>query len=44
LQDSINTTLQENFDKKQKKLKKQRNTAIGVAFTEFLILIGVLAK
>ncbi len=44
LQDSINTTLQENFDKKQKKLKKQRNTAIGVAFIEFLILIGVLAK
>ena len=44
LQDSINTTLQENFDKKQKKLKKQRNTAIGVAFTELLILIGLIAK
>jgi len=44
LQDSINTTLQDNFDKKQKKLKRQRNVAAGVAFTEFLILIGVLAK
>ncbi|WP_461367149.1 hypothetical protein [Candidatus Darwinibacter acetoxidans] len=44
LQDSINTTLQTNCDKKVKKLKKQRNTAIGVAFTELLLIIGILAK
>ena len=44
LQDSINTTLQTNCDKKVKKVKKQRNSAIGVAFTELLILIGLIAK
>lgn len=44
LQDSINTTLQDTYDKKLKKIKKQRNTAIGVAFTEFLVIIGLIAK
>jgi len=44
LQDSINTTLQANCDKKLKKVKKQRNSAIGVAFTELLLIIGILAK
>ena len=44
LQVCINTTLQDNFDKKQKKLKRQRNVAAGVDLTEFIILIGVLAK
>jgi hypothetical protein len=44
LQDSINTTLQENFDKKQKKLKRQRNSAIGIALTELLVIIGLIAK
>jgi len=44
LQDSINTTLQANCDKKLKKVKKQRNSAVGIAFTEFLIIIGLIAK
>ena len=44
LKDSINASLEDMYKQKVKKLKKQRNTAIGVAFTEFLILIGVLAK
>ena len=44
LKDSINASLETMYKQKVKKVKKQRNTAIGVAFTEFLILIGVLAK
>ena len=44
LQDSINTTLQANCDKKLKKVKKQRNSAVGIAFTEFLVIIGLIAK
>lgn len=44
LQDSINTTLQENFDKKQKKLKKQRNTFAGATLLEFLVILGLITK
>ena len=44
LKDSINTTLQTNCDKKLKKVKKQRNSAIGVALTEFLVILGLISK
>lgn len=44
LKDSINASLEAMYKQKVKKVKKQRNVATGIAFTEFLILIGVLAK
>jgi len=44
LKDSINASLETMYKQKVKKVKKQRNSAIGVAFTEFLILIGLIAK
>ena len=44
LKDSINASLEDMYKQKVKKVKKQRNVATGIAFTEFLILIGVLAK
>ena len=44
LKDSVNASLETMYKQKVKKVKRQRNVATGVAFTEFLILIGVLAK
>jgi len=44
LKDSINASLETMYKQKVKKVKRQRNVATGIAFTEFLILIGVLAK
>ncbi len=44
LKDSVNASLETMYKQKVKKVKKQRNVATGIAFTEFLILIGVLAK
>jgi len=44
LKDSINASLETMYKQKVKKVKRQRNVATGVAFIEFLILIGVLAK
>jgi hypothetical protein len=44
LKDSINASLETMYKQKVKKVKKQRNTAIGVAFTELLLIIGILAK
>jgi hypothetical protein len=44
LKDSVNASLEAMYKQKVKKVKKQRNVATGIAFTEFLILIGVLAK
>lgn len=44
LKDSVNASLEAMYKQKVKKVKKQRNVATGVAFTELLILIGVLAK
>ena len=44
LKDSINASLEDMYKQKVKKVKKQRNIATSIAFTEFLILIGVLAK
>ena len=44
LKDSINASLETMYKQKVKKVKRQRNIATSIAFTEFLILIGVLAK
>ena len=44
LKDSVNASLEAMYKQKVKKVKKQRNTAIGVAFTELLLIIGILAK
>jgi len=44
IKDSINASLEDMYKQKVKKVKRQRNVATGVAFTELLILIGVLAK
>jgi hypothetical protein len=44
LKDSVNASLETMYKQKVKKVKKQRNTAIGVAFTELLLIIGILAK
>jgi len=44
LQDSINTTLQANCDKKLKKVKKQRNTFAGATLVEFLVILGLISK
>ena len=44
LKDSVNASLEDMYKQKVKKVKRQRNVATSIAFTEFLILIGVLAK
>ena len=44
LKDSVNASLEDMYKQKVKKVKRQRNVATGIAFIEFLILIGVLAK
>ncbi len=44
LKDSINASLEDIYKQKNKKIKRQRNVATGVAFIEFLILIGILVK
>ena len=44
LKDSINASLEDMYKQKVKKVKKQRNIPTSIAFIEFLILIGVLAK
>ena len=44
LKDSVINSNDKIYSSKIKKVKKQRNVATGIAFTEFLILIGVLAK
>ena len=44
LKDSVNASLETMYKQKVKKVKRQRNTAIGVAFTELLIIIGLISK
>ena len=44
LKDSVNASLEDIYKQKVKKIRRQRNSAIGVAFTEFLILIGLIAR
>jgi len=44
LKDSVNASLEAMYKQKVKKVRRQRNVATGVAFIEFLILIGLIAK
>ena len=44
LKDSVNASLEDMYKQKVKKVKRQRNIATSIAFTELLILIGILAK
>jgi len=44
LKDSVINSNDKIYSSKIKKVKKQRNTAIVVAFTELLLIIGILAK
>ena len=44
LKDSINASLEDMYKQKVKKVKKQRNIATSIAFTELLLIIGILAK
>jgi len=44
LKDSINASLETMYKQKVKKVKRQRNIATSIAFTEFLLIIGILVK
>ncbi len=44
LKDSVNASLEDMYKQKVKKVNAQRNVATGVAFTELLLIIGILAK
>ena len=44
LKDSVNASLEAMYKQKVKKVRRQRNVATGVAFTEFLLIIGILVK
>ena len=44
LKDSVNASLEAMYKQKVKKVKKQRNIATSIAFTELLLIIGILAK
>jgi hypothetical protein len=44
LKDSINASLETMYKQKLKKVKRQRNIATSIAFTELLLIIGILAK
>ena len=44
LKDSINASLEDMYKQKVKKVKRQRNIATSIAFTELLLIIGILAK
>ena len=44
LKDSVIEILDDINKEKIKKLRRQRNVATGVAFTEFLVIIGLIAK
>ena len=44
LKDSVNASLEAMYKQKVKKVKRQRNSAIGVALTEFLVILGLISK
>jgi len=44
LKDSVNASLEDMYKQKVKKVKRQRNVATGVAFTELLLILGILVK
>jgi len=44
MQDTIYNATEKNYNIKIKKIKKQRNRAIGVSIVEFLLLFGIIVK
>ena len=44
LKDSVNASLEDMYKQKVKKVRRQRNIATSIAFTEFLLIIGILVK
>ena len=44
IKDSINASLETMYKQKVKKIRRQRNIATSIAFTEFLLIIGILVK
>lgn len=44
LKDSVNASLEAMYKQKVKKVKKQRNTFVGVCFVEFLVILGLISK
>ena len=44
LKDNIIRSNNNIYNSKNKKIRRQRNTAVGIAFAEFLILVGILTK
>ena len=44
LKDSVNASLEAMYKQKVKKVRRQRNIATSIAFTEFLLIIGILVK
>ena len=44
IKDSINASLEDMYKQKVKKVRRQRNIATSIAFTEFLLIIGILVK
>jgi len=44
LKDSVNASLETMYKQKLKKVKRHRNIATSIAFTELLLIIGILAK
>ena len=44
LKDSVIKSNDNIYNSKIKKIRKQRNAAVGVAFTEFLVILGLISK
>ena len=44
LKDSVINSKDNIYNSKIKKIRRQRNTAVGVAFTELLLILGILVK
>ncbi len=44
LKDSVNASLEDMYKQKVKKVKRQRNIATSIAFTEFLVILGLISK
>ena len=44
LKDSVNASLEDMYKQKNKKIKRQRNVATGVALVEFLVILGLISK
>jgi len=44
LKDSVNASLEDMYKQKNKKIKRQRNVATGVALVEFLVILGLISN